>query len=40
VIFSRESRKQLVFMVEASFDPATASALHPGQPVTVSRGTR
>jgi HlyD family secretion protein len=39
VIFSRESRAQLVFMVEVSFDPKTAAALHPGLPVTVSRGT-
>ncbi|MCX6970784.1 MAG: HlyD family efflux transporter periplasmic adaptor subunit [Verrucomicrobia bacterium] len=38
VIFSRESRAQLVFLVEVSFDPKTAAALHPGLPVTVSRG--
>ncbi len=40
VIFSRESRAQLVFMVEASFDPGTAAALHPGQPVSVAGGAR
>lgn len=40
VIFSRESRSQLVFMVEVSFAPDKAAALHPGQPVQVSRGSR
>src|SRR5205807_4430103 len=35
VIYSRESRAKLVFMVEAVFDPATAAKLHPGQPVDV-----
>jgi HlyD family secretion protein len=35
VIYSRESRDKLVFMVEAVFDPATAAKLHPGQPVDV-----
>lgn len=38
VIYSRENSSKLVFMVEASFDPKTAAALHPGQPVIVSRG--
>jgi len=33
VIYSRESRGKLVFMVEAVFDRATAIRLHPGQPV-------
>ena len=40
LIFSRESREKLVFMVEVSFDPDKASGLHPGQPVQVSRGAR
>ncbi|MEI6070500.1 MAG: HlyD family efflux transporter periplasmic adaptor subunit [Verrucomicrobiae bacterium] len=40
VIFSRESRGKLVFMVEVSFDPDKAAGLHPGQPVQVSRGSR
>ena len=40
VIFSRESREKLVFMVEVSFDPDKAAGLHPGQPVQVSRGAR
>lgn len=40
VIFSRESREKLVFMVEVSFDPENASGLHPGQPVQVSREAR
>jgi HlyD family secretion protein len=35
VIYSRESRSKLVFMVEVTFDPATAADLHPGQPVDV-----
>jgi HlyD family secretion protein len=40
VIFSRESREKLVFLVEVSFDPEKAAGLHPGQPVQVSRGSR
>jgi len=35
VIYSRESREKLAFMVEARFDPHTAVKLHPGQPVDV-----
>jgi HlyD family secretion protein len=35
VIYSRETRTKLVFMVEAVFDPAIAVKLHPGQPVDV-----
>src|SRR5712691_3085670 len=35
VIYSRETRDKLVFMVEAVFDPVTAAKLHPGQPVDV-----
>lgn len=35
VIYSRESRQKLVFMVEVVFDAATAAKLHPGQPVDV-----
>ncbi len=35
VIYSRESRSKLVFMVELHFDPAVAARLHPGQPVDV-----
>src|SRR6266536_1194185 len=33
VIYSKESRDKLVFMVEAVFDPPAAAKLHPGQPV-------
>jgi HlyD family secretion protein len=40
VIYSRESRAKLVFMVEAVFDAGTAARLHPGQPVDVQFGTR
>ncbi|MDD2710903.1 MAG: HlyD family efflux transporter periplasmic adaptor subunit [Verrucomicrobiae bacterium] len=35
VIYSRESRQKLVFMIEASFDPETGAKLHPGQPIDV-----
>jgi HlyD family secretion protein len=35
VIYSRESRGKLVFMIEINFDPAVAADLHPGQPVDV-----
>lgn len=35
VIYSRESRSKLVFMVEIHFAPAIAAKLHPGQPVDV-----
>jgi HlyD family secretion protein len=38
VIYSRESRDKLVFMVEIVFDPAVAATLHPGQPVDVLLG--
>jgi len=33
VIYSRESRTKLVYLVEASFSPEIAIKLHPGQPV-------
>lgn len=35
VIYSRETRSQLVFLIEARPDPAQAVNLHPGQPVDV-----
>jgi HlyD family secretion protein len=35
VIYSRESRAKLVFMVESVFDQQIAANLHPGQPVDV-----
>jgi HlyD family secretion protein len=35
VIYSRESRSKLVFMIELDFDPKVAETLHPGQPVDV-----
>lgn len=35
VIYSRENRAKLVFLVEATFAPEVASRLHPGQPVDV-----
>ena len=35
VIFSRETRANLVVMIEAKFSPADAAALRPGQPVDV-----
>jgi len=39
VIYSRESRSKLVFMVEVVFDPRIAANLHPGQPVDVRFGS-
>ncbi|MDQ5980204.1 MAG: HlyD family secretion protein [Verrucomicrobiota bacterium] len=36
VLYNRENRSKLVFMVEASFDNAVARDLHPGQPVEVT----
>ncbi len=38
VIYIRESRAKLVFMIEARFDSATAANMHPGQPVDVEFG--
>ena len=38
VIYSRETRGKLVFLIEAVFDPETAAKLHPGQPVDVRFG--
>jgi len=35
VIYSRDNRAKLVFLVEARPDPARAARLHPGQPVDV-----
>src|SRR5207244_4766480 len=35
VIYSRESRAKLVFMVESVSDPGASANLHPGQPVDV-----
>jgi HlyD family secretion protein len=35
VIYSRENRAKLVFMIEAKFPPADAADLRPGQPVEV-----
>ncbi len=36
ILYNRENRTKLVFLVEAVFDPAAARDLHPGQPVEVS----
>jgi HlyD family secretion protein len=36
VIYNRENRAKLVFMIEAKFSPADAAELRPGQPVDVS----
>jgi HlyD family secretion protein len=35
MIYSRESRKKFMYLVEADFAPAVAAQLHPGQPVEV-----
>ena len=39
VIYSRESRSKLVFLIEAVFEAETAAKLHPGQPVDVQLGS-
>ena len=39
VIYNRDNRQKLVYMVELAFDPATAVRLHPGQPVDVRFGS-
>ncbi len=36
VLYNRDNRSKLVFMIEAVFDAAAARDLHPGQPVDVS----
>ncbi len=36
VLYNRENRSKLVFLVEAVFDAAVARDLHPGQPVDVT----
>lgn len=38
VLYNRENRDKLVYLVEAQFDPADAVRLHPGQPVDVRFG--
>ena len=38
VIYNRENRAKLVFMIEVIFDPQVAATLHPGQPVDVRLG--
>ena len=35
VLYNRENRAKLIFMVEAKFSPADAAELRPGQPVDV-----
>jgi HlyD family secretion protein len=35
VIYNRENRAKLVYMIEAKFSPADAPELRPGQPVDV-----
>ncbi len=37
VLYNRENRAKLAFLVEAVFDPAAARDLHPGQPADVTR---
>jgi HlyD family secretion protein len=37
VLYNRENRTKLVFMIEATFDGLAARDLHPGQPVDVTR---
>jgi len=35
VIYNRENRAKMIFMIEAAFSPADAAQLRPGQPVDV-----
>jgi HlyD family secretion protein len=37
ILYNRDSRTKLVFMIEATFDGAAARDLHPGQPVDVTK---
>ena len=37
ILYNRENRAKLLFMIEATFDPAVARDLHPGQPVDVTK---
>ena len=36
ILYNRENRAKLVFLIEAVFDPAAARDLHPGQPADVT----
>ena len=36
ILYNRDNRAKLVFMVEAALDPVAARDLHPGQPVDVT----
>ena len=36
VLYNRDNRSKLVFLIEAAVDPAVARELHPGQPVDVT----
>ena len=36
VLYNRDNRAKLVFMIEAVFEPGAAADLHPGQPVDVA----
>jgi HlyD family secretion protein len=38
VIYSRETRSKLVFMIEATFDREAGEKLHPGQPIDLYLG--
>jgi HlyD family secretion protein len=37
ILYNRDNRAKLVFMVEAALDPAAAAGLNPGQPADVTR---
>lgn len=36
ILYNRDNRAKLVFLIEATLDPAAAVQLHPGQPVDVT----
>lgn len=39
VIYNRDNRQKLVYLIELAFEPKTAAQLHPGQPVDVRFGS-
>jgi HlyD family secretion protein len=36
ILYNRDNRAKLVFMIEAALNPAAAAGLNPGQPVDVT----
>jgi HlyD family secretion protein len=40
VLYNRDNRAKLVYMIEAVFAPGAGADLHPGQPVDVETAER